>query len=149
MQNIKYSPFWMNSYYRRGRLLRSGICFDVLSHIPCVFLVRVVNNIHIHIIKIVCWLKPKYMRVIYRWNLRNNTLLWIRLYLSSKSSDCKWKYKISAFTGIFQQSKIMSLNQKWLFCHYDVLSGGSWHWCKWYKDWKRPTKRAKHEFVLM
>ena len=32
-------------------------------HTSPVFLVRVVNNIHVHIVNIVCPLKPKYMRV--------------------------------------------------------------------------------------
>ena len=47
---------------RRGRILGSGVCFDVPSHIPYVFVVSVVDNIHI--VNIVCWPKSKYMRVI-------------------------------------------------------------------------------------
>ena len=31
---------------RRGRTLRSKVCFDAPSHIPYVFVRRVVNNIH-------------------------------------------------------------------------------------------------------
>ena len=30
-----------------GRILRSKVCFDAPSHIPYVFVRRVVNNIHI------------------------------------------------------------------------------------------------------
>ena len=32
---------------RRGRILRSKVCFDAPSHIPYVFVRIVVNNIHI------------------------------------------------------------------------------------------------------
>ena len=32
---------------RRGRILRSKVCFDASLHIPYVFVRRVVNNIHI------------------------------------------------------------------------------------------------------
>ena len=46
----------------RGRIFRSGVCFDALSHIPYVFVARVVNKIHN--VNIVYWLKSKYMRVI-------------------------------------------------------------------------------------
>ena len=31
---------------RRGGILKSGVCFDVPSHIPYVFVARVVNKIH-------------------------------------------------------------------------------------------------------
>ena len=31
---------------RRGRIFRSGVCFDAPSHIPYVFVARVVNKIH-------------------------------------------------------------------------------------------------------
>ena len=47
---------------RRGRIPRSGVCFEAPSHIPYVLVVRVVNKIHI--INIVFWPKSKYMRVI-------------------------------------------------------------------------------------
>ena len=30
-----------------GRILRSKVCFDAPSHIPYVFVIRIVNNIHI------------------------------------------------------------------------------------------------------
>ena len=48
-------PCWL------GRILRSGVCFDTSSHKPYVFVVRVVNKIHI--VNIVFWMKSKYMRV--------------------------------------------------------------------------------------
>ena len=44
-----------------GRIFRSGVCFDAPSHIPYVFVVRVVNKIHI--VNIVCWLKSKFIYV--------------------------------------------------------------------------------------
>ena len=47
---------------RRGRIFRSGFCFDAPSHIPFVFVARVVNKIHN--LNIVYWLKSKYMRII-------------------------------------------------------------------------------------
>ena len=47
---------------RRGRIPKSGGCFEAPSHIPYVLVVRVVNKIHI--INIVFWPKSKYMRVI-------------------------------------------------------------------------------------
>ena len=47
---------------RRGRIFRSKICFDAPSHIPYVFVARVVNKIHN--INTVYLLKSKYMRVI-------------------------------------------------------------------------------------
>ena len=31
---------------RRGRIFRSGVCFDAPSNIPYVFVARVVNKIH-------------------------------------------------------------------------------------------------------
>ena len=46
---------------RRGRFLRSGVCFDALSRIPYVFVVRVVNKIQI--VNIVNWQKSKYKLV--------------------------------------------------------------------------------------
>ena len=46
----------------RGRIFRSGVCFDVPSHILYVFVARVVNKIHN--INTVYLLKSKYMRVI-------------------------------------------------------------------------------------
>ena len=51
---------------RRGRILRSKICFDASLHIPYVFVRRVVNNIHI--VNTACWLKSKYLRI-YNENL--------------------------------------------------------------------------------
>ena len=30
----------------RGRIFRSGVCFDAPTHIPYVFVARVVNKIH-------------------------------------------------------------------------------------------------------
>ena len=45
----------------RGRIFRSGVCFDAPSHIPYVFIARVVNKIHN--VNIVYWQKSKYMRV--------------------------------------------------------------------------------------
>ena len=60
--------------------LGSGDCFDAPSHIPNVFVVRVVNKIHI--VNIACWLQSKYMRVICSQNLQDTSLVcrsWIRL----------------------------------------------------------------------
>ena len=51
---------------RRGRILRSKVCFDASLHIPYVFVRRVVNNIHI--LNTACWLKSKYLRI-YNENL--------------------------------------------------------------------------------
>ena len=51
----------------RGRILRSKVCSDALSHIPYVFVWRVVNNIHI--VNTACWLKSKYLRI-YNENLQ-------------------------------------------------------------------------------
>ena len=42
--------------------LRSGVCFDAPSHIPYVFVVKVLNKVHI--VNIVCRLKSKCVRVI-------------------------------------------------------------------------------------
>ena len=47
---------------RRGRIFRSGVCFDAPSHILYVFAARVVNKIQN--INTVYLLKSKYMRVI-------------------------------------------------------------------------------------
>ena len=47
---------------RRGRIFRSGVCFDAPSHILYVFVARVVYKIHK--INTVYLLKSKYMRVI-------------------------------------------------------------------------------------
>ena len=46
----------------RGRILRSGVCFDAPSHIPYDFVIRVVNKIHI--VNIVCWLNSMCMHVV-------------------------------------------------------------------------------------
>ena len=54
----------------RGRMFRSGVCFDAPSHIPYVFVARVVNKIHN--VNIVYWLISKYMRVI-RQHLQKQT----------------------------------------------------------------------------
>ena len=42
--------------------LGMGFCLEATSHIPYVFVVRVVNKIHV--VNIVSWLKSKFMRVI-------------------------------------------------------------------------------------
>ena len=48
---------------RRGRILKSWVCFEAPLHMPYVFVVRVVNKLHV--VNIVCWLKSsKYIRVI-------------------------------------------------------------------------------------
>ena len=46
---------------RRGKILRSGVCFETPSHIPYVSVVRLENKIQIE--NIACWLKSKYMIV--------------------------------------------------------------------------------------
>ena len=86
-----------------------GLGFVLMHfHTSPVFLVRVMNNIHIHIVKIVCWLKSKYMRV-----YKNKPLPWIRLFVSSKSSVNE-KYNMSVFT--FQQSKLkVAILPLWCF----------------------------------
>ena len=49
----------------RGRILRSGVCFDrAPSHIRYIFVVRVVNKIHT--VNIVCWLKSPVIVKIYK-----------------------------------------------------------------------------------
>ena len=58
---IKEFQNW-GAQFRRSRILRSGVCFDASSHIPFVFVVRVVNKVHI--VNIVCGLKSKWVRVI-------------------------------------------------------------------------------------
>ena len=53
----------------RGRILRSGVCFDhAPSHIRYIFVVRVVNKIHI--VNIVCWLKSRVIVKIYKNKLQ-------------------------------------------------------------------------------
>ena len=47
---------------RFGRILRSGVCFEAPSHIPYIFVVTVVNKIHI--LNIESRLKSMCMRVI-------------------------------------------------------------------------------------
>ena len=51
----------------RGRILSTKVCFDAPSHIPYVFVRRVVNNIHI--VNTACWPKSKYLRI-YNENLQ-------------------------------------------------------------------------------
>ena len=55
---------------RRGRIFRSGVCFDAPSHISYLFVARVVNKINN--VNIVYWQKSKYMRVI-QSNLQKQT----------------------------------------------------------------------------
>ena len=66
---IKYLKQWRIQEFhnggarsRRGRIFRSGVCFDAPSHELFVFVARVVDKIHT--VKIVYWLKSKYFRVI-------------------------------------------------------------------------------------
>ena len=58
---------------RRGRIFRSGVSFDAPSHIPYVFVARVVNKIHN--VNIVYWQKSKYMRVIQSKFTKTNLLV--------------------------------------------------------------------------
>ena len=54
--------FKRGARYWRGRIYRSGVCFDAHSHIPYVFVARVVNKKHN--VNIVYRLISKYMPVI-------------------------------------------------------------------------------------
>ena len=66
------------------------ICFDALSHIPCVFSKG--NELYTYTYYKNCLLIKIKIYACYTVEIyKNKPLPWIRIYLSSKSSDCKWK----------------------------------------------------------
>ena len=95
---------------RCGRILSTKICFYAPSHIPYVFVRRVVNNIHI--INTACWLKSMYLRI-YNENLQKRVPFFFKWGGGGAGPGIRTRLQVPTFWISYQSHWLVSNIHSW------------------------------------